>query len=176
MKKSTTLRLVLAALFTALGVLLPIAFHPLGVVGQVLLPMHLPVLLCGFLVGWKYGALVGFIVPFLSSFTTGMPPIYPVGISMALEMAAYGFFAGFLSRKYPVIVSLVGSMLAGRVVMGIANLILLGISGKPYLFSAFLSGAFVTALPGILLQLILIPAILFALKKTRTWERLSFHG
>ena len=169
MKKSTTLPLVLAAMFTALGVLLPIALHPFGVTGQALLPMHIPVLLCGFLIGWKYGALVGFIVPLLSSLFTGMPPAYPVGISMALELAAYGFFAG-------IIVSLVGSMLAGRAVMGIANLVLLGISGKPYLFSTFLTGAFVTALPGIILQLILIPAILLALKKAGTLERLSSHG
>ncbi len=176
MKKSTTLQLVLAAMFTALGVLLPIALHPLGPVGQVLLPMHIPVLLCGFLVGWKYGVLVGFLVPFLSSFTTGMPPIYPAGISMALELAAYGFLAGFLSRKHSIMVSLVGAMLAGRVVMGVANLVLLGMSGKSYLFSTFLSGAFVTALPGILLQLILIPAILFALEKNGIWERPSFHG
>jgi hypothetical protein len=105
-----------------------------------------------------------------------MPPAYPVGISMALELAAYGFFAGFLSQKYPIFVSLIGSMLAGRAVMGIANLVLLDISGKPYLFSTFLSGAFVTALPGIILQLILIPAILLALKKAGTLERLSSHG
>lgn len=173
MKKSTTLQLVLAAMFAALGVLLPMVIHPFGMSGAVLLPMHIPVLLCGFMIGWKYGALVGLIVPLLSSFFTGMPPIFPVAIAMSLELAAYGFAAGYLSEKFNVIVSLVGAMLAGRAVMGIANLVLLGIAGKPYAFSGFISGAFVTALPGIIIQLILVPVIMVALKKTKVLERLA---
>jgi thiamine transporter ThiT len=176
LKKSTTLQLVLAAMFTALGVLLPIAIHPFGISGSILLPMHIPVILCGFIVGWKHGALVGFVVPFISSFITGMPPLYPYAISMAFELAAYGFFAGYLSEKFNVIVSLIGAMLAGRVVMGIVNVVLLGLSGKTYAFSAFIAGAFVTALPGIIIQLILIPAIMIALKKTNVLERLSVNG
>ncbi|HHY82561.1 MAG TPA: ECF transporter S component [Clostridiales bacterium] len=173
MKKSATLQLVLAAMFTALGILLPVILHPFGISGSVFLPMHIPVLLCGFILGSRYGALVGLVVPLLSSAFTGMPPLWPVAVSMALELAAYGFFTGFLSKKTNTIISLIGAMLAGRVVMGIANLILLGISGKTYALSAFLSGAFITALPGIIIQLILIPAVLYGLRRANAIEGLS---
>lgn len=173
MKKSTTYQLILAALFVALGVLLPVLFHPLGLSGQVFLPMHIPVLLCGLIVGWKFGALAGLIVPFLSSVITGMPPIYPVAVSMALELAAYGLVSGLLSKKFNVVISLVGAMLAGRAVMGIANYFLMSAPGGGYTFAAFISGAFVTALPGIIVQLVLIPLIVIVLKKNGVLERLS---
>ncbi|HHU49605.1 MAG: ECF transporter S component [Caldicoprobacterales bacterium] len=176
MKKSTTLQLVLAALFTALGILLPAVFHPFGLAGSVFLPMHIPVLLCGFIVGSTYGALTGFIIPFLSNAFTSMPHLYPTAISMALELAAYGFFAGFLSKRLNVFVSLVGAMLAGRIVMGFANFVLLGLSGDSYIFSTFITAAFVTALPGIIIQLILIPVLLYALKKTDVMKRLFTDG
>jgi len=176
MKKNNALQLVLAALFTALGVLLPVILHPFGISGQVFLPMHIPILLCGFIAGSGYGILTGLIVPFLSSITTGMPPIWPVAVSMALELAAYGFFAGFLSKRLNIIFSLIGAMLAGRIVLGIVNAVLYGISGTPYSFSLFVSAAFVTALPGIIIQLLLIPFILYALGKTHVMERLSVNG
>ena len=176
MKQSTTLQLVLAAMFTALGVLLPVLLHPFGVTGPVFLPMHIPVILCGFIIGKEYGALVGFIVPILSSATTGMPPLWPVAVSMALELAAYGFFAGLLSKKFNVVIALIGAMLAGRVVMAITNFVLIGVAGGAYTFSAFIGGAFVTAWPGILIQLILIPAILLALQKTDVMKKLSANG
>ena len=177
MKKSTTLKLVLAAMFTALGILLPMVFHLFGSnLGIVLLPMHIPVLLCGFIVGSQYGTLVGLIVPLLASAFTGSPPIWPIAVSMALELAAYGFFAGLLSKKFNAFVSLIGSMLAGRIVMGIANTILYGIAGIPFGFSGFITAAFVTALPGIIIQLVLIPIILFALKRTDVMKRLSANG
>ena len=175
MRKSSTLHLVLAAMFTALGVLLPMALHSVPNAGMVFLPMHIPVLLCGFIIGWKYGALVGFIVPLISASITGMPPIWPVGVSMALELAAYGFFAGILYEKFNGYISLIGAMLAGRIVMGIANVILLGIAGNTYTFSGFISGAFVTAFPGIIIQLILIPLILIALEKTDVMKKIKAH-
>ena len=173
MKKSATFQLVLAAMFTALGVLLPLVLHPFGLSGSVFLPMHIPVLLCGFIIGARYGVLVGLIVPFLSSVLTGMPPIWPVAVSMALELAAYGFFAGLLSKRTNVFAALIGAMLAGRVVMGLANLILYGIKGNAYTMSAFVSGAFVTALPGIIIQLILIPAVIYWLRRLNAFEGLS---
>ena len=176
MKKNTTLRLVLAALFSALGILLPMVLHPFGISGQVFLPMHVPVLLCGLITGSAYGALTGFIVPLLSGALTGMPSIWPVGVSMALELAAYGFFAGLLHKRFNVFISLIGAMLAGRIVMGIVNAIIFGLSGTPYGFSAFISAAFVTALPGIIIQLILIPVIIYALGNTDVMKRLSAHG
>ena len=182
MKRSSALRLVLAAMFTALGILLPMAFHllppvpPFGQLGMVLLPMHIPVLLCGFIIGSQYGALTGFIVPLLASAITGRPMFWPIAAAMALELAAYGFFAGFLSRRFNTVISLVGAMLAGRVVMGLANVILLGISGESYGFSTFITDAFVTALPGIVIQLIIIPFILYALNRTNAVKRLSSNG
>lgn len=174
MKKTSTLHLVLAAMFIALGILLPIVLSPVPAIGQVILPMHIPVLLCGFILGKEYGALVGFIVPFLSSAFTGKPPLYPTAVSMAFELAAYGFFAGLLYKKFKqnIIISLIGAMLAGRVIMGIANVILLGIKGSAYSFSAFIAGAFVNAWPGIIIQLVLIPIIMLGLQKTDVMKKL----
>ncbi|MEG3041536.1 MAG: ECF transporter S component, partial [Clostridium sp.] len=99
MKKSTTINMVISALFIAIGILLPQMFHSLGMSGTIFLPMHIPVLLCGLICGWRYGALVGIIIPLFSSVLTGMPPIYPVGVSMAFELAAYGAASGILSKK-----------------------------------------------------------------------------
>jgi len=137
------------------------------------LPMHIPVLLCGLVCGWRYGMITGIIVPIISSFLTGMPPLYPVGIAMALELAAYGAIIGILSERMNVIAALVGAMLGGRVVLGISNVILMGLAGKSYAFSAFIAGAFVTALPGIILQLILIPAIYLILEKSNLLKKVA---
>lgn len=171
MNKSSTLRLVLAGLFTALGIALPIAFHALSLSGSVFLPMHIPVLLAGLVCGWRYGLITGIIVPFLSSIMTGMPPIYPVAAAMALELAAYGAVIGLASKKVNTFAALIIAMLSGRAVLGISNVVLLGLSGKPYAWSAFISGAFVTALPGIIVQLILVPVIFAVLKKSKQLER-----
>ncbi len=171
MKKNATLKLVLASLFTALGLLLPSVFHMFSLGGTIFLPMHIPVLLCGLVCGWQYGALVGFIVPLLSSAFTGMPPMFPVAIAMAAELAAYGAVSGFLSKKNNVVISLVGAMLAGRAVSGIANAVLMGVAGKPFMLSGFLTGAFVTALPGIIIQLIAIPLVMIALTKSKVLEK-----
>lgn len=171
MKKSSTLKLVLAGFFTAIGIALPVAFHALSLSGSIFLPMHIPVLLCGLICGWKYGLVTGVIIPFLSSILTGMPPIYPVAISMAFELATYGAVIGLLSKKTNTIVALIVSMLSGRAVLGIANVILLSLSGKTYAWPAFISGAFVTAMPGIIIQLILVPAIFAVLKKSKQLER-----
>ncbi len=170
MKKNATLKLVLASLFTAIGLLLPTVFHMFSLGGSIFLPMHIPVLLCGLICGWQYGLLVGFIVPLLSSAFTGMPPMFPVAIAMAAELAAYGAVTGLLSKKFNVFLSLIGAMLAGRAVSGIANAILLGAIGKPFMLSGFLSAAFVTALPGIIIQLVIIPMIMIALSKSKVLE------
>lgn len=173
MKKSSTLKLVLAGLFTAMGVGLPIAFHAFSLSGSIFLPMHIPVMLCGIVCGWRYGMITGIIVPMISSFLTGMPPLYPVGVAMALELAAYGTIIGILSGRMNIIAALVGAMLGGRVVLGISNVILMGLAGKSYTFSAFIAGAFVTALPGIILQLILVPAIYLILEKSNLLEKVA---
>lgn len=165
MNHSAVQKLTLSALFVALGLVLPTAFHAIGA-GTVFLPMHIPVLLCGFVCGWQYGLGVGLIVPLLSSLTTGMPPFPMVALPMMFELATYGALTGIFHKKANVYVSLLGAMLAGRAVSGIASALLLGFIGKPYGLTVFLTGAFVTALPGIVLQLIVIPLLVLALERT----------
>ncbi len=160
-------KLVLTSFFIALSLVLPQLAHLVYSAGNVLLPMHLPVLLCGMVCGWPYGAVCGLVAPFLSSLFTGMPPLYPVGTAMALELCAYGAVSGVLYRKlgWNVYLALVAAMLAGRVVLGAANALFYGMSGAEYGLMAFLSGAFLKALPGIVLQLVLVPLIVTALVK-----------
>jgi len=164
--------LVLSGFFLALCLYLPFLTGQIQSLGQVLLPMHLPVLICGIVCSPWWGMAVGLCAPILRFVIFQMPPIYPVGISMSLELAAYAVVIGLLYRKLPkknlyIYVSLLASMLVGRVVMGCANLILLGAKGSAYTFSAFIAGAFTTALPGIICQIILVPVIIMALKKLK---------
>ena len=70
-------RLIVAAVFLALGAVLPLFTMQIKEIGDSLLPMHLPVMLCGLICGAKYGFSVGLILPFLRSVTFGMPPLYP---------------------------------------------------------------------------------------------------
>ena len=137
-----------------------------------LLPMHIPVMLCGLICGWQYGLAVGFILPLLRSFLFGMPIPYPSAVSMAFELATYGFVSGFLySRsKYRCLKALyrcmITAMISGRIVWGVTQAILLGFGGG-FTFSAFIAGAFLNAIPGIILQLILIPVIMVSLKRAK---------
>ena len=182
MKRSKITNLVLAAMFLALAFVIPqilksIPFFVSANLGTRLLPMHLPVLLCGLICGYYYGATVGFIAPLLTSLITSMPPMYPVAISMAFELATYGLVAGLMYKissrlkinyVLKVYIDLITAMLAGRVVMEVVNMILLT-NGK-YGLKIFLADAFVNALPGIIVQLILIPAILITLRKAKYFK------
>ena len=165
-------KLTLSAMFIALGIVLPIFTGQLQQVGQMLLPMHIPVFLCGLICGWQYGAVVGFVLPLMRSMMFGMPPIFPTATSMALELMTYGLVAGLLyglSRHQCIIAlyrSLVISMLAGRAVWGIAQVIFFNMQGNAFTWKAFMAGAFLNAIPGIAIQLVLIPAIMLALHKT----------
>lgn len=164
--------LVLAAFMLALCLILPFFTGQIPQIGSMLLPMHLPVLLCGLLCGWQYGAAVGFVAPLLRYVLFGMPPIYPVGIAMAFELATYGLVIGLLySRsRWKCIVALYRSLLiamvVGRIVWGVAEVVLLGLGGKAFTWELFLSGALLTAVPGIILQLVFIPALMIALDRT----------
>ena len=125
--------LILAALCMALGIVLPFFTGQIPQIGGMLLPMHLPVLLCGLLCGWQYGGLVGFVLPLLRYAMFGMPPIFPTGIAMAFELAAYGIIAGYLynhSRWQCVISlyrSLIAAMIGGRIVWGVVRVLLTGV-------------------------------------------------
>ena len=159
-------KLILSALFLALGIVLPLLTAQIKEIGDTLLPMHLPVLLCGALCGWHYGGAIGFILPFLRAFLFGMPPLYPNAVWMAAELAAYGAVIGILYaalKKRGILglyASLIGAMLIGRAVWGVTKAILLGVGGKPFPLAAFFAGGVIDALPGIILQLILIPLII----------------
>ena len=170
--KQTTKNTALSAMFLAVGMVLPFFTGQIPQIGKMLLPMHIPVLLCGLICGWQYGAVVGFVLPLFRSALLGMPPLFPTAAAMAFEMAAYGFVAGFLYNRsrWQCIISLyrslLAAMLAGRLVWGIVQMIFLGITGSAFTFEMFLAGALLNAIPGILVQLLLIPAIMVALNRT----------
>ena len=164
--RSATRDLVLAALFLALAFVLPMITGHVPQIGNMLCPMHFPVLLAGFVLGGPWGLALGFAAPLLRSV------MYPIAIAMAFELATYGAVAGFMYRKVqhtlPMIyATLVTSMVAGRLVWGAVRFVLAGLSGSSFPFSAFLSGAVLTAVPGIVAQLILIPLIVAALQKAK---------
>ncbi len=164
--------LTLSAMFMAIGIVLPFFTGQIPQVGSMLLPMHIPVFLCGLICGWQYGAAVGFMLPLTRSMLFTMPPLFPNATAMAFELLTYGLVAGLLyshSRWQCVIAlyrSIIAAMLAGRLVWGIVEMILLGISGSAFTWKAFMAGAFLNAVPGILVQLVLIPAIMVALNRT----------
>lgn len=165
MRKNELKNLILSAMFLALGVVLPLFTTQIKEIGDSLLPMHIPVLLCGALCGWKYGAVIGFILPFFRSIIFSMPPIYPNAVWMAFELLAYGAVFGFLynnaKRKnvLTLYLSLISALLAGRIVWAIVKTLLLSFAGKTFTFSAFLMGGFVDAIPGLALQLVLVPLV-----------------
>jgi len=164
--------IVLAALFLALAFVLPMITGHVPQIGNMLCPMHFPVLLAGFVLGGPWGLVLGFIAPLLRSVLFGMPPLYPIAISMAFELATYGAVSGWMYKKVrhtlPMMyAALATAMVAGRLVWGAVRFVLAGLSGSSFPFSAFLSGALLTAVPGIIAQLILIPLILTALQKAK---------
>ena len=164
--KSQISKIVLSAMFLSLGMVLPFFTGQIKEIGDTLLPMHLPVMLCGLICGWKYGLVVGLILPFLKSATGGMPPMYPNAVWMSTELATYGFVIGFLyfafhkKQMWWLYLCLLVSMISGRIVWGIVKTVLLVGKGKMFTFYAFLTEGFVDALLGIILQFILIPVII----------------
>ncbi len=172
MKKDSLQKLVISAMFLCLGLVLPFFTGQIQQIGSMLLPMHLPVILCGLIAGWKYGLVVGAVTPVLRSVIFSMPVMYPSAIAMAFELAAYGFLVGFLFKnaRWQCVKSLyrclITAMLGGRIVWGIVMTVILGLGENGFTLTAFLTGAFINAVPGIIVQLILVPAIMLALNKT----------
>ena len=166
-------KLAVTAMLFAVGMVLPFFIGQIPAIGKMLLPMHIPVLLCGFIVGWQYGALIGFLLPIVRGLVFGMPPLYPNAVAMAFEMAAYGFVSGYLYSHARwqctkmLYISLVTAMLAGRIVWAFAEVILLGIGGNIFTWKMFAAGAFLNAIPGIIVQLTLIPIIMVALRRAK---------
>ncbi|MGI6668367.1 MAG: ECF transporter S component [Acetivibrionales bacterium] len=170
MKTSSTRRLVLAGLFIALGLFLPFLTGQIPRVGSMLLPMHIPVLIAGFVCGWPYGLIVGFITPLLRTVLFGMPPLYPTAVAMAFELAVYGFATGFFYNVLPkknifVYGALIISMVCGRIAWGIVSWVLYGLRGTAFTWQMFAAGSVINAIPGIIVQIVIIPVIILALKK-----------
>lgn len=164
--------LVYAALFLALGMVLPLLTGQIQQIGNKLLPMHIPVMLCGLICGWKYGLCVGAVLPIVRSLFFTMPVLYPTAVAMSFELAAYGFLLGFLfsHARWQCVRSLyrclIAAMLGGRVLWGAVMALLMGVSGETFTFQAFFAGAFLNAVPGIVLQLVLIPSVMLLLDRT----------
>ncbi len=166
------LKMVYAAICLALCMVLPLLTAQIPPIGSMLSPMHIPVLLCGFIAGPCWAAAVGFIAPLLRYAIFGMPPIMPTGIAMAFELLTYGLISGLLYRMLPkktanIYVSLIAAMICGRVVWGIVRYIIAGINGGSFTFAAFMEGAVTNAIPGIILHIVLVPILVIALQRAK---------
>ena len=167
--------MVLSALFLALAYVMPFLTGQIPEIGSMLCPMHIPVLLCGFICGWQWGLTVGVIAPLFRALTLGMPPLFPVALCMAFELAVYGAVSGLMHKILPakkgfVYCSLLVAMVLGRLAWGAAMFVCTASIGGAFGFSAFLAGAVTGALPGIVIQIILIPIIVMIYENTRRSE------
>lgn len=170
-------KMVYGAMFLALGLILPFFTGQIPQIGSRLLPMHIPVLVCGMVCGTGYGGIVGFILPIMRYFLFGMPPIFPTGVAMSFELAAYGMIAGklYYESKWKcwsnLYYSLITAMIGGRIVWGIAYGIFCGVAGQTFTLGIFLASAVINAVPGIVLQLLFVPVLVKALHHTGVvWE------
>ena len=164
MKNKEIYKITLSSVFLAMAFVLPFLTGQVPQIGSMLCPMHLPVILCGLICGWKYGLIVGLLSPLLRSLTLGMPPLFPTALAMSVELAVYGFVSGFLYQLLGkniknIYISLIISMLVGRICWGLTMFCFLGFNINNFGLLAFWLGAFVNALPGIIIQIILIPLI-----------------
>lgn len=170
MKNNKTYKMVLAAMFMALGLVLPFITMQIPAIGKMLSPMHIPIMLCGIFCGPLYGLLVGFITPLLRSVLFGMPAMIPGGVAMAFELATYGSVIGIIYKLLPkkiwaTYLALIIAGISGRIVWGLARYIIAGVSGGEFTIAMFIAGAFTNAIPGIILQLLVIPPLVFICKK-----------
>ena len=162
-------RLTAAAMCLALCLVLPFLTGQIPQIGNALCPMHLPVFLAGFLCGPWWAVMVGIAAPLLRHLLFSMPPLL-TSIAMSFELGAYGLVSGLMYRRLPknalgIYTSLICAMVLGRILWGIVRVVMTGVSGEAFTWAMFLSGAFTTAIPGIIVQLLLVPAIVLALKK-----------
>ncbi len=172
MNKKEIKNLALAALFLALGLVLPFVTMQIKEIGKMLLPMHLPVLLCGIICGYRYGVIVGAVLPILRSLLFSMPKMFPDAPAMMFELATYGLVIGLVylklsGKKGRTLLSLLAAMVAGRIVSGIAKWVLVTAAGGAYTLEMYLAGAIFDAIPGLILQIVLVPTIVFALQRAK---------
>lgn len=169
-RKATIRSMTFSALYLALALVLPFLTGQIPEIGAMLSPMHIPVLLCGFVCGWSWGVIVGFIAPLLRSLLFGMPAMYPAAVAMAFELAAYGLVSGVMYRllkKVPgrLYIALVTAMIAGRLVWGGVQFLLAGLSHTTFTWELFLAGAVTKALPGIILHIVIIPPLVLLMQR-----------
>lgn len=165
-----TRKMTYAAMYLGIALALPFITGQIPEIGKMLCPMHIPVLLCGFLCGWPWGLAIGFIAPPLRSVLFGMPALFPSSVAMAFELAVYGAVSGWLykalpKRKGKVYFVLVIAMIAGRLVWGGVQMILSGLVHTEFTPALFLAGAVTNAIPGIVLHLVLIPVVVMAMER-----------
>ncbi len=172
MSKKKPIKMILAALNLALCLVLPFFTGQIPEIGSMLCPMHLPVLLCGFVCGWPWGLAVGFVAPLFRSLVLGAPSFFPKAVCMAFELATYGAVAGFMHKTLPnkkpyIYCSLVSAQLVGRLVWGGAMYTCMGLKGNAFTLTAFFAGAVVNAIPGIIAQIVLIPLLVILLENPK---------
>lgn len=166
-------KMIYTSMYIAIAMVLPFLTGQIPEIGSMLCPLHIPAILCGFTCGWPYGLLCGVVSPILRFVIFTMPPIQSA-IPMAFEIGIYGMVSGYLYMKLPkkpssIYISLISAMIAGRVVWGIVNVIIAGLNMNQFGWTLFISGAFTSALPGITLQLILIPILVRISEKRNTY-------
>ena len=171
MKMSNVKSMVMTAMCIALGVVLPVMFHGVENAGSIFCPMHIPVLICGLICGWQYGLVCGIVTPVVSTLLTGMPPM-AILPAMMIELAVYGLITSVMMRfvkaknQYAdLYISLIVAMLVGRVINGVVKAIML--AGGDYSIAVWATASFVTCLPAIAIQLVLIPNLIHILTKAK---------
>lgn len=173
---NSTKKICYSALFLGLGLVLPFITGQIPQIGQALLPMHIPVLLCGLICGWQYGLMVGVICPLLRSLLFGIPVMVPMAWAMAFELGTYGLISGlvyglFRHKTLPSLyAAMISAMLGGRLVYGLFMLAFFGLQSQRYTLQMFLAATLTSSIPGIILQLVLIPLLMLALKQTSLKE------
>lgn len=174
--RKNTYHLVVTAMLLALGMVLPFLTGQLPAIGQAISPLHIPALICGLLCGTPWGLALGAVLPLLRSVIFGMPPLLPVGIPMAFELAVYGAVCGLIYPRLikpgknhlsAMLVSLIVAMVLGRIAGGAVKAVVMGLTGGTYSFSAFVAAYFTTTLPGAVIHLILVPAIVTAVERIK---------
>lgn len=157
--------MVVSAAMAALALVLPAVFHMVGL-GSRFLPILLPLLLNSYLSARPWALGTGLAVPWISALATGMPPIYPpVAAVMSLEAAVMACCVP-LTRRLPLFWSVSLAIFCGRLAAFGGSWALARLLGLPPMFASV--GFIVQGLPGVALQLAVVPLVLEKLARRET--------
>jgi thiamine transporter ThiT len=169
-------KIIIASSCIAVAIVFAAVVHLVGgqPLGKIISPMHIPVFICGLILGWKYGLLVGILTPLVSYMFRGIPPILPTGLGMCLELGTYGFISGLISEKVRfsnksllnIYLALIIGMLLGKIVYGLYCTIYFPLNSIPWSFKLFITSLFVEPFIGIIIQLYSIPFVVYGIKKS----------